>query len=62
MDGRVDRLQEKLRQSLKETAELAAEIQRLDGSQAEVPHYSQIEEASHQMKRRPIRGARSFRG
>ncbi|MBX3439026.1 MAG: hypothetical protein KF861_16165 [Planctomycetaceae bacterium] len=47
MDGRVEQLQEKLRQLLKETAEVSAEIQRIDGSQAEVPHYSQIEDAAH---------------
>ena len=31
---------------LKETAEVAAELQRIDGTQAEIPHYSQIEEAA----------------
>jgi hypothetical protein len=41
-------LQEKMRHLLKETAEVSAEIQRIDGSQAEVPHYSQIEEAAHE--------------
>ena len=43
MDGRVEELQEKLRHHLKEAAELSGEIQKLDGSQAEVPHDSQIE-------------------
>lgn len=48
MEGRVEQLQEKLDQLLKETAEVSAEIQRLDGSQPEVPHYSQIEGVAHQ--------------
>lgn len=48
MDGRVGRLQVKLDQLLKEAAEVSAEIQKLDGTQAEVPHYSQIEHAAHE--------------
>lgn len=48
MDGRVEGLQEKLQQLLKEAAEVSAELQKLDGSQAEVPHYSQIEDAAHE--------------
>jgi len=48
MDGRVEQLQKKLQQLLKEAAEVSAEIQRIDGTQAEVPHYSQIEEAAHE--------------
>jgi len=47
MDGRVEELQEKLRHHLKAAAELSAEIQKRDGSQAEVPHYSQIENVAH---------------
>lgn len=48
MDGRVEQLQEKLSQLLKETAEVSAEIQKIDGTQAQVPHYSQIEDAAHE--------------
>ena len=48
MDGRVEQLQEKKRQLLKALAEVSAEIQRLDGTQADVPHYSQIEDAAHE--------------
>ena len=51
MEGRVEQLQEKLHQLLKETAEVSAEIQKLDGSQAEVPHYSQIENVAHETGR-----------
>ncbi|MCA8999209.1 MAG: hypothetical protein KDA80_19595 [Planctomycetaceae bacterium] len=47
MDGRVEELQEKMRHHLKEAAELSGEIQKLDGSQAEVPHDSQIENVAH---------------
>ena len=47
MDGRVEELQEKLRHHLKEAAERSAEIPRLDGTQAEVPHDSQIENVAH---------------
>ncbi len=49
MDGRVAELKEKLDQSLKVAAEAAAELQRLDGNQENVPHYSQIEHAAHQV-------------
>ena len=49
MDGRVAELKEKLDRSLKVTAELAAELQGIDGSQQTVPHYSQIENAAHQV-------------
>ena len=48
MEGRVEELREKLRHHLKEAAEVSAEIQKLDGSQAEVPHYSQIENVAHE--------------
>lgn len=48
MEGRVELLREKMEQLLKETAEVSAEIQKLDGSQAEVPHYSQIEDVAHE--------------
>ena len=47
MDGRIEELQEKLRHHLKEAAERSAEIPRLDGTQAEVPHDSQIENVAH---------------
>ena len=47
MDGRIEELQEKLRHHLKEAAERSAENPRLDGSQAEVPHDSQIENVAH---------------
>jgi hypothetical protein len=47
MDGRVEELREKLRGLLKETAEVSAELQGIDGTQAEVPHYSQIEDVAH---------------
>lgn len=49
MDGRVAKLKEKLDESLKVAAEAAAELQRLDGNQQTVPHYSQIENAAHQV-------------
>ena len=48
MEGRVEQLRERLRALLKETAEVSAEIQKLDGSQAKVPHDSQIEDAAHE--------------
>ncbi len=47
MDGRREQLQEKIERLLKETAEAAAELQKIDGTQPEVPHYSQIEKAAH---------------
>lgn len=47
MDGRVEQLRKKLEQSLKAAAEAAAELQKIDGSQPEVPHYSQIEKTAH---------------
>ena len=40
MDGREAHLREKMQQLLKETAAVAAELQKLDGTQAEIPHYS----------------------
>lgn len=47
MDGRREQLREKLEHLLKETAEVSAELQKIDGSQPEVPHYSQIEKRAH---------------
>ena len=47
MDGREEQLREKLGRLLKETAEVSAELQKLDGTQPEVPHYSLIEKAAH---------------
>ncbi|MCA8997157.1 MAG: hypothetical protein KDA80_09225 [Planctomycetaceae bacterium] len=46
MERRVEQLQKRKSSLLKELAEDAAEIRKLDGSQAEVPHYSQIEDAA----------------
>lgn len=46
MDGRETQLREKMQQLLKATAEVAAELQKIDGTQAEIPHYSQIEDAA----------------
>lgn len=46
MDGRETQLKGKMQQLLKETAEVAAELQKIDGTQAEIPHYSQIENAA----------------
>jgi len=40
MDGRREQLQKKLEDLLKETAKVSAELQKIDGSQPEVPHYS----------------------
>lgn len=51
MDGRVEQLHEKLGRLLKEAAEVSAEIQKLDGAQSEVPHYSEIENVAHQTGR-----------
>jgi hypothetical protein len=48
MEGRVEQLREKLRHYLQAAAEVSAEIQKLDGSQAEVPHYSRIENVAHE--------------
>jgi DNA repair exonuclease SbcCD ATPase subunit len=48
MDGRVEQLRGKLDRLLKETAEVSAELQKIDGSQAEVPHYSEIENTAHE--------------
>ena len=47
MEGRVEQLRERLRALLKETAEVSAENPNLDGTQAEVPHDSQIENVAH---------------
>ena len=47
MDGRVEQLQKKLEDLLKAAAEASAELQKIDGSQPEVPHYSQIENTAH---------------
>ena len=47
MDGRREQLQKKLEQLLKETAKVSAELQKIDGTQPEVPHYSQIEMTAH---------------
>ena len=47
MDGRIEQLREKLEHLLKETAEVSAELQKIDGSQPEVPHDSQIEKTAH---------------
>lgn len=48
MDGRIDKLRKKLDELLKETAEVSAELQKIDGTQPEVPHYSQIENTAHE--------------
>ena len=48
MDGRVEQLRGKLGQLLKEAAEVSAEIQKIDGTQAQVPHYSEIENVAHE--------------
>ena len=48
MDGRIEQLREKLDHLLKAAAEVSAELQKLDGTQPEVPHYSQIENAAHE--------------
>ncbi len=61
MDGRLVKLQKKLRRLLEETAEVAAEIQRIDGSQPEVPHYSQIEDAAHEAGKELSRMVQQFR-
>lgn len=47
MDDRREQLQKKLDHLLQETAEVSAELQKIDGSQPEVPHYSQIEKTAH---------------
>lgn len=47
MDGRRKQLQKKLDDLLKAAAEVSAELQKIDGTQPEVPHYSQIEKAAH---------------
>jgi len=36
-----------LDQLLKETAKVSAELEKVDGTQPEVPHYSQIEMTAH---------------
>lgn len=46
MDGRETQLREKMQRLLKETAEIAAELQKVDGTQIGIPHYSQIESAA----------------
>lgn len=48
MDGRVELLRGKKDHLLKALAEVSAELQKLDGTQPEVPHYSQIEQAAHE--------------
>ena len=52
MEGRVEQLRERLRALLKETAEVSAENPNLDGTQAEVPHDSQIENVAHATRER----------
>ena len=51
MEGRVAKLREKFEQSLHQTAELAAELQRAERATTTVPHYSRIEAAAHQSGR-----------
>jgi DNA repair exonuclease SbcCD ATPase subunit len=48
MEGRAEQLRKKLERLLQETAETSAELQKLDGTQPEVPHYSAIEKAAHE--------------
>lgn len=52
MEGRIEQLRGKLGGLLKDAAEISAELQKIDGTQAEVPHYSQIELAAHESGRR----------
>lgn len=52
MEGQAEQLRGKLDRLLKEAAEVSAELQKIDGTQAEVPHYSQIETAAHETGRR----------
>jgi len=52
MEGRTEQLRGKLEVLLKEATEVSAELQKIDGSQAEVPHYSQIETAAHETGRK----------
>jgi hypothetical protein len=47
MDGREELLREKKDHLLKALAEVSAELQKLDGTQPEVPHYSPVEKAAH---------------
>ena len=61
MEGRREQLQTKLDHLLKEAAEISAELQKIDGTQSEVPHYSQIERtvpATGQQLSRMIQQAR----
>ena len=52
MEGRAEQLRGKLDGLLKEAAEVSAELQKIDGTQEEVPHYSQIESVAHETGRR----------
>ncbi len=52
MEGQTEQLRGKLEGLLKEAAEVSAKLQKIDGTQAEVPHYSQIETAAHETGRR----------
>jgi len=47
MGGRREQLQEKLQDLLQAVAGVSAELQKIDGSQAESPHCSQIEKTAH---------------
>jgi hypothetical protein len=49
MDGRSERLREKLDQLLKEAAELSVALDRADGTIQGVPHYSVIEARAHEL-------------
>ena len=51
MEGRVTQLREKFEQSLHQTTELAAALQRAERATTTVPHYSRIEAATHQSGR-----------
>jgi hypothetical protein len=48
MDGRVAKLRKKFEESLKQTAEVAGELQRAEGGTTAIPRYIEIEAAAHE--------------
>lgn len=52
MDGRVGKLRAEFEKSLKQTAELAAELQRAERRTTAIPRYIEIEEAAHEAGQR----------
>ena len=61
MDDQVKNLEVELTRTLQQTAELAAEIDRAKQPEGELPHYSQIENAAHDVAQRLGQAIQSVR-